>query len=1312
MQPALPILARRAEIEAALLAHQVVVIAGETGSGKTTQLPQILHALLPPSRRAIAHTQPRRLAARAVAARIAEEMAVPLGALVGYKVRFDDRTSAATRIKVMTDGTLLAELESDRTLAAYHAVIIDEAHERSLTIDFLLGYLRTLLPRRPDLKVIITSATIDLARFSAFFGGPAVAPIIEVSGRLFPVEVRYASDGVDPADPEGLSPEVIADAAESLLSPRLPEGDVLVFLPGEKEIRQSADALRRRVPNTDILPLYSRLTSQEQDRIFHPSGPRRVILATNIAETSLTVPRVRYVVDSGLARLTRYDPQRKVSRLPVEWVSKASAAQRSGRCGRVADGIAIRLGSRADFERRPDFTDPEIRRVSLAAVILQMKSLDLGPIDAFPFLDPPDPAAIRDGLDTLFELGALATPAAHAPLTDIGRRLARLPLDPRVGRMLLAAEHERAVGEVLTLAAALSIQDPRVRPAARADDADRAHLVFRDETSDFLTLLNLFDQYRHARDTLTAGPLQSWCRDHFLAFPRMREWAETRDHLADIAQDLGLSSGTSRDPATPERIHRALLPGLISNVACREGASMEYRGIRGNAVSLFPGSVLFAKAPKWIMAAEIVQTTRLYARTVARLEPDWLEELASHVLQRQLSDKHLDPDTAEPSAFERLSMSGVVIVPRRRVPLAPIDPAGARAIFIRDALAAALWRGPHPFLDANRATLDRAAQIAARLRRRDILAPLDALAAWFDARLPAHVNDPHTLAAALAPSVDRTPLDPRTLTLALDDAILPAARDDARRAADPARFPDALALPDPRNPASPPVLVLVPLRYAFSPGKDDDGLSATIALTDLPRLTPDRAAWLVPGLVEDLVLALLKSLPKARSDALRAAPPLPELAANCAHVLDFAAEPLPVALADALSALHAVRIDPAAFSLKALPTHLRLRVIVTDPDDPAAKPLADSRDLTALHAQLAPRIAKAVARRARRTFERDNITRWDFDLPDLIPPDPEHPDAPSGHPALIERDARISLTLLPSRDLAAIHTHRAVRRLFLLQCHDDIQHHLLAFSAWPEMVRHYAALGPESQLQDEVSLLIAERTFMHARELPRTRDAFDASLQEQWGRLPATSREICEMVAAILEPRAKIAHRLSGGTPRIWAASVADIREHAAYLMPRAFLALAPLDRLRHYPRYVLTLRERLLALREGGTTSETAALAAVAEPWKRFTAWVARAMAAHRTHLATSAADTPLADDPSPARDPKRPAKAPLPQARRAAPAVNLDAGEWAMQPAHLPPAVSDYRWALEEFRAALFAPSRPASAPTPESLRALWAKAEPAAR
>jgi ATP-dependent helicase HrpA len=1352
----LPILERRAEIEDAIRRHQVVVICGETGSGKTTQLPQICLDLKQTSasgpwassRGIIAHTQPRRLAARAVAARIAEEMNVQLGAEVGVKVRFLDRTSRQTRIKLLTDGMLLAELASDPELRAYSTIILDEAHERSLNIDFLLGYLRRLLPRRPDLKLVVTSATIDPRRFSDYFGGPEVAPVIEVSGRMYPVEVRYRPVGDDEEEFERIEVDAIADAVEELSSPRLPEGDILVFLPGEREIRLASDAVRRRMGSTpgsgvEVLPLYSRLSNQEQDRIFRrsPDGTRRVILATNVAETSLTVPGIRYVVDTGVARIGRYDPARKVQRLPIEPISRASANQRSGRCGRVAAGVCVRLFSEASFAARPLFTDPEIRRTNLASVILQMRALDLGAVEDFPFLDPPDAAAIKDGYETLFELGALDAPAKEGRITDIGRRMSAIPVDPRIARMLIGADAEGVANEVVVLAAVLSIQDPRDRPMSRQQDADRAHLVFRDETSDFLTLLKIWDQYLFQAAELGSGALTGWCREHFLSPARMREWGEMVRQLEDIREETarqrdeetkaqrdeaGKKPGTAHpggsvSPSLPDRIHRALLTGLISNVACREGesGSFDYRGVRGNVVQIFPGSVLFKKAPKWIMAAEVVQTTRLYARTVARVDPAWIEELAGHMFRRQLSDKHLDPDTGEPSAWERVTMSGIVVVPRRRTAIETIDPPASRDIFLREGLAQAKWKTDAPFMTHLRRVLEEARSAEAKLRRRDVLADPDDLAAWFATRIPDPIHGPATFERWRA-DAERT--DPRLLFLPPELAVSPS----ARAAFDPAHFPDGLSLSnDPNAP------VVASLQYAFTPGKDQDGITARVSLEQLPLIDPARAEWLVPGTLPELVAGLLKTLPKSQRAPLDAALRKPDnaaldLAAQCAEVMNFGEGSLSTALAEAIGVLAGVELKPADFSVKALPAHLRLRFVVTEPSADATKPdttkpntdapdpdqtgpkeLAADRDLTALLKRFEVKIARARAARARDAMGREGITSWDFgELPAIeSPAPPTDPDAE--HPALIDRTTSVALTAVSSPREAEALTWRGVRRLFAIACRDEVGYHIEALAGFHEMARQYSQLGKPEELRDALTCLIAEKCFMSGQALVRTRDEFEERKESAWGRLSAASREVGDVVARTLEPRFLVAKRLSGGTPRLWADSIADVREAAAYLMPPGFFLLAGWDRVRSYPRYAGSMRARLLALREDGKSAETDKLATFLPRWKKFTGWVARAMSEEKARWAEEdSRQSETQTGKAPGGKGVRP-KAPLPQTRRAAPRVNLDAGDWALQPGKLPPQVEKYRWAVEDLRVALFTPELGAGVTLAE-LDQLWKKAE----
>jgi ATP-dependent helicase HrpA len=1266
----LPVLARKDEIAAAVRAHRAVVVCGATGSGKTTQLPQIALAAGRGRDGMIAHTQPRRIAARAVAARIAEELGVPLGGGVGVKVRFNDRTSDRTVLKLLTDGMLLAETQADPGFLAYDTVIIDEAHERSLNIDFLLGYLRRLLEVRDDLKVIITSATIDPKRFSDHFGGPARCPVIEVSGRTYPIDVRYHPGRDD--EPE-VDPRAIADGVRELMNARIEKGDILVFLPGEREIRLAADALRRDGLDAEVLPLFARLTTGEQDRIFHPTrdGRRRVILATNVAETSLTVPGIRHVVDTGLARISRYDPATKVQRLPVEPVSRASADQRAGRCGRLGPGVCLRLYGEESFRARPLFTDPEIRRTNLAAVLLRLLSLNLGSIDEFPFLDPPEDHAVVDARDTLFELGAVTGREPGARLTPMGTRLARIPVDPRIARMVLAAEGEGSLGEVLVLAAALSIQDPRERPAGKQDEADRAHAVFRDDTSDFLTLLNVWSGFLHVLDAGGASAARDWCRQNFLSYVRMREWLDTHEQLADIADELDLTP--NRTPAAPDQVHRALLTGLISNVACRlDAQSFEYRGVRGNAPSIFPGSALFKKAPRWIMAGEVVKTTRLYARTVARIEPEWVEELAGHMFQRQLSDKHVDPDSGEPSAWERVSMSGVVVVPRRRVALAPHDPAGARKLFIGESLAKNLYKPSSPLARHNAGVLARAKEAEAKLRRRGVVADDRALAAWFEARVPASVVDSATFESWYEPASER---DPRLLRLGSADVLAP----DAARGADERLFPSAL-------------FTGAALSYALAPGKDDDGITATLTLLDFPSLTPRRAEWLVPGALPEKLLTLLKQLPKDQRGALEARTALPALADQAAELMTFGEDDLGAALSEAVAALTNVQVDPGDWPFKALPAHQRLRVRVVDD---AVEELAVDRDLARLGERLAPKLAKARSAAARANFERTGITTWDFGE---FPPAAQAPEAsePPGYPALLDDTDSVRVTLAPDADSGAALTAHGVRRLFALACQDEVHARLEALPAIEDMARNYRQLGERTELVDHLTLLVAEKTFMVAQAPVRDREAFDDRLSGNWGRLAQGTFEVAESVARALEPRAKVAYRFSGGTPRLWAMSVADIREHAAYLFPSEFLALAGWERVRDYPRYAEAMRARLLKLREDGKGSETELLAAFAPHWKRFTAWVAQRMAGERASAGEPGADT------------SRPKKAPLPRARRAAPSVNLDAGDWSMQPGHLPRPMATYRWALEDQRVALFAPELAGGvAFSAKRLDELWARA-----
>jgi ATP-dependent helicase HrpA len=838
--PELPVSQRRAEIAEAIRDHQVVVVAGETGSGKTTQLPKICLELGRGERGMIGHTQPRRLAARTVAERIAAELRTPLGQTVGYQVRFTDRVGRDTRVKLMTDGILLAELARDRTLRRYDTIIIDEAHERSLNVDFLLGYLARLLHRRPDLKLIITSATIDPERFSRHFGG---APVVEVSGRTYPVEVRYRPLAEDPDDDRDQT-QGILDAVDELC--REGPGDILVFLSGEREIRDTADALRRhsfpRSPGgVEVLPLYARLAAAEQHRVFQAHAGRRVVLATNVAETSLTVPGIRYVVDPGTARISRYSHRAKVQRLPIEPISQASANQRKGRCGRTADGICIRLYAEDDFAARPEFTEPEILRTNLASVILQMTALRLGDVAAFPFIDPPDRRSVKAGVDLLAELGALD----GGRLTSTGRQLAQVPADPRLARMLLEAGRRGCAREVLVIVAALSIQDPRERPSDKQEAADAQHRRLADPGSDFLSWLNLW-RYLHERQAeLSSNQFRRLCRAEFLNYLRVREWQDLHGQLRAVVRDLGIKLNRAEAEPDADRIHTALLAGLLSHIGLKQGDTRDYLGARGTRFAIFPGSALARKPPQWVMAAELVETSRLWAREVARIQPEWAEELAAHLVKRTYAEPHWSRSRGAVLATERVTLFGVPIVAQRQVNYGPIDPPLARELFLRHALVEGDWETSHEFFARNRRLLAEVEELEHRARRRDILVDDHTLFDFYDQRIPDEVVSARHFDAWWK----RARQDQPDL-LDFERSMLIG---DAAGAADAAAYPDTWEQDGHR----------LRLTYQFEPGSDADGVTVHVPLAVLNQIGPDGFDWQVPGLRQELVTELIRSLPKA-----------------------------------------------------------------------------------------------------------------------------------------------------------------------------------------------------------------------------------------------------------------------------------------------------------------------------------------------------------------------------------------------------------------------------------------------------------------
>ncbi|MEU3685583.1 ATP-dependent RNA helicase HrpA [Streptomyces sp. NPDC030592] len=959
----LPVSQKKDEIAAAIRDHQVVIVAGETGSGKTTQIPKICVELGRGVRGMIGHTQPRRIAARTVAERVADELDTPLGETVGWKVRFTDQVNPqSTFIKLMTDGILLAEIQTDRELRAYDTIIIDEAHERSLNIDFLLGYLAQLLPKRPDLKVVITSATIDPERFSRHFGD---APIIEVSGRTYPVEVRYRplleEDG-DDADRDQIT--AITDAVEELMGEG--KGDILVFLSGEREIRDTADALeKKKYRFTEVLPLYARLSHAEQHRVFQQHTGRRIVLATNVAETSLTVPGIKYVIDPGFARISRYSHRTKVQRLPIEPVSQASANQRKGRCGRTSDGICIRLYSEDDFNARPEFTDAEILRTNLASVILQMTAAGLGDIEKFPFIDPPDHRNIRDGVQLLQELGALdpAQKDVRKRLTDTGRKLAQLPVDPRLARMVLEADKNGCVREVMVIAAALSIQDPRERPAEKQAQADQQHARFKDETSDFLAFLNLWRYVREQQKERGSSSFRRMCKQEYLNFLRIREWQDIYTQLRTVAKQMGIHLNDADDAAPDDRVHVSLLAGLLSHVGMKdvkEGGKNEYLGARNAKFAIFPGSALFKKPPRFVMSAELVETSRLWARVNAKIEPEWVEPLAGHLLKRTYSEPHWEKDQAAVMAYEKVTLYGVPIVAQRKVNYGRIDPEVSRELFIRNALVEGDWRTHHKFFADNRRLLTEVEELEHRARRRDILVDDETLYDFYDQRVPEHVVSGAHFDSWWKHKRHEQPdfLDFEREML-INEKAGAVTKDD---------YPDFWR----QGPLK------FRVTYQFEPGADADGVTVHVPLQVLNQVTDEGFDWQIPGLREQVVTELIRSLPKPVRRHYVPAPNYAQAFLDRAVPLQ---EPLTVTMARELKRMVGVPFDAEDFDWAKVPDHLKITFRIVDE---RRRKLAEDKDLEALKLRLRPKARKALSQAAAATaqrsggesLERSGLTDW------------------------------------------------------------------------------------------------------------------------------------------------------------------------------------------------------------------------------------------------------------------------------------------------------------------------------------------------
>ncbi len=1147
----LPIFEKRREIITAIHDNSVVIISGDTGSGKSTQIPKMCLEAGRGIGGKIGCTQPRRIAATTVAERIAEEMGEKVGNLVGYKVRFSDRTGPGNYIKILTDGMLLAETQQDRFLNEYDTIIIDEAHERSLNIDFLLGLLRILLKRRKDLHVVITSATLDTEKFAGAFGN---APVIEVSGRLYPVEVEY--EPVDP-DREDEGDETYVDLAVQAvehISLKRRRGDILVFMPTEQDILETCERIESRcLPDTTVLPLFARLPAARQRSVFSPLKGRKVVVATNVAETSLTIPGIRYVIDTGLARIPRYHPSTRTTSLAVAPVSRSSADQRKGRCGRVGNGVCIRLYSQESYESRPEYTAPEILRSNLAEVILRMLGLRLGDIESFPFVDPPNHRSVKDGFDLLTELGAITRGKGGPALTPTGRRMANLPLDPRISRMMLEALEEGCPKEVAVIAAALGIQDPRERPPDKARDADTVHRPFNDKESDFLTLLNIWNRYHRNWESLkTQNRMRKFCRDHFLSFVRMREWRDIHQQIVTILEEAG--PGTlapmvpHKEKTAYEQIHRSILSGFLSNIAVQKEKNI-YRATRGRDVMIFPGSTLFNKGASWIVAMEMIKTTRLFARTAAQIDPRWLEALGGSLCRSSFHNPHWEKSRGEVRAVEQVTLFGLVIVPGRSAPYAGVDPEEAHRIFVRTALLRGEVKQPFPFLNHNLELANRFAAMEDRIRRRDILVSEEAMAAFYSEKLPG-VCDIRTLE--------------KTIRKAGGDHFLRMTEEDLIRYRPEtsmlSAYPEGIESGD----------RAFSLSYRFSPGSDEDGVTVSVPSTLTSLLPPERLEWLVPGLFREKVAALIKGLPKRYRKQLV---PVSDTVEVIASEMDRTDEPLRTALGRFIYRRFGVDIPASAWSEKSLPDHLRMRVSITDHQ---GLELLAGRDpgLLSGEGRNDPVTTSEAWEKARAQWEQDGITKWDFDA---LPQEVLIQANLAAFPALEPHDEGVRLRLFPSAFEAEQVHPKGVARLLAIRLSRDLKF-ASKILRLPEDMRNAAAFfgGARAVEKKLVETLIR----LEFQKDVRTAHDFEALAKQTSRRLISSAGDLLGKVMDVIQSHERlrsVLHQIEiSQTANPLAESVSkSIRTGIAELVPRDFLDLCSTERLVHLPRYLKALEIR-----------------------------------------------------------------------------------------------------------------------------------------
>lgn len=1195
--PDLPVCEKREEIAALIEANQVVVLAGETGSGKTTQIPKICLALGRGVKGMIGHTQPRRIAAHTVASRIAEELQSRLGEKVGYQVRFSDQSNEQTLIKVMTDGILLAEIQHDRFLSRYDTLIIDEAHERSLNIDFLLGYLKQLLPRRPDLKVIITSATIDVQRFAKHFND---APVIEVSGRTYPVEVWYRpplrstdEDGEN-AERDDDQYQQIIDSIHEIEQHEKQQGkrggDILVFMSGERDIREAANALRKaQFAHLEVIPFYARLSLAEQQKVFAPHTGRRVVLATNVAETSITVPGIRYVIDPGYARISRYSYRTKVQRLPIEPISQASANQRKGRCGRVSEGICIRLYSEEDFNSRPEFTDAEILRTNLAAVILQMLQLRMGDIHKFPFIDSPDHRLISDGFKLLEELQAVDS---RNQLTPIGQQLTQLPVDPRFGRMLIAAQAFGCVREVLIIISALSVQDPRERPVEKQQAADQSHRRFWAENSDFLAYVNLWDYFENLRQTLSQNQLRKQLKKEFLSYLRMREWRDIHHQLRLMLKPLNLKENT--DPANFEAVHRALLTGLLSNLGFNS-EEREYSGARNRRFAIFPGSSLARKTPKWLMAAELLETSRLYAHTVAKIEPEWALGAAEHLVKRQYFEPHYDSRSGQVMAYEKVSLYGLVLIEKRSVSYSRIDAAQCREVFIRAALVEGQY-ADHPkrrqqqrhkplddFFTHQQTLLKELDELESKARRRDILADEQVLFDFYDERIPRHVIN-----FAGFESWRKKAEQENSQLLYIDrDRLMRHSAGDVTEA----QFPNELEWRG----------IVFPVTYHFEPGHQDDGISLMVPVSLLHQVPEHRLEWLVPGMLRDKCINLVKSLPKQLRKHFV---PVPDVVDKALAAMAPDNKPLTEALAVQLKRQTAVDIPAEAWQPEQIDNFYRFNIKVMDD---RGKCIASDRNLAALRERYREQVQQNI-QSAATSIERDNILTWDFDeLPQNVQLQRAGISI-RAYPALIDKQQSVALQVLDNPQQALHLTQRGISRLYVLEAVQTVKYLQKELLKGQELALSVAGIGNRDQVVDDILMAtFCQLCVPDQQQLPREQQAFRERLTQVREQLISHAQDIAETLVASLKLLVEVRKQLKQHKNALALAfTLSDIQQQLQQLFYPGLVYNTPREWLEQYPRYlraILTRLEKAML----NPQKDRLAIGEVQAAWQRLTDYLAK---------------------------------------------------------------------------------------------------------